>query len=219
MDNDIEKIGYQLINIIVNCGQGSKILKSAKESGVHGGTLLYGMGTASNRILDFLGFSDIKKEIVLILTDCITANLALENLNKEYKFYKNNHGIAYTKTISRIVGARNCNCQDSIKSEVDYMYNEITIVVDRGRAEYVIDAAIKAGSKGGTIINARGSGIHETSKLFSMNVEPEKEIIIILSEKDKTDAIVESIKNELNIEEPGAGIIFVNNVNKAYGLQ
>lgn len=98
------------------------------------------------------------------------------------------------------------------------MYHVITTIVDKGKAEDVIDAATKAGSKGGTIINARGSGIHETSKVFSMEIEPEKEIVIILSEADKTEAIVSSIKNELKIEEPGNGIIFVQDVNKTYGI-
>jgi nitrogen regulatory protein PII len=90
--------------------------------------------------------------------------------------------------------------------------------VDRGKAEDVIDAATKAGSKGGTIINARGSGIHETSKLFSMDIEPEKEIVIILSEVESTEKIVSSIRSHLKIDEPGNGIIFIQDVNKTYGI-
>jgi nitrogen regulatory protein PII len=98
------------------------------------------------------------------------------------------------------------------------MYEVITVVVDKGRAENVIEVATKAGSKGGTIINARGSGIHETMKLFSMDIEPEKEIVMILSEKETTDTIVSSIRGQLKIDEPGNGIIFTVDVNKAYGL-
>lgn len=91
-------------------------------------------------------------------------------------------------------------------------------IVDRVKAEDVIDAATKAGSKGGTIINGRGSGIHETKKLFLMDIEPEKEIVIILSEVDLTEAIVSSIRTHLRIDEPGNGIIFVQDVNKTYGI-
>jgi len=91
-------------------------------------------------------------------------------------------------------------------------------VVDKGKAEDVIDAAVKAGSKGGTIINGRGSGIHETSRLFSMNIEPEKEFVIILSEAEATEAIISSIRTHLKIDDPGNGIIYVQKVNKTYGL-
>lgn len=76
----------------------------------------------------------------------------------------------------------------------------------------------EAGSKGGTIINARGSGIHETSKIFSMAIEPEKEIVLILSEEESTEGIVASIRKKLKIDEPGNGIIFIQEVSKTYGL-
>jgi nitrogen regulatory protein PII len=67
-------------------------------------------------------------------------------------------------------------------------------------------------------MNARGSGIHETRKLFSMDIEPEKEIVIILSETDKTEEITSMIKDQLNMDEPGNGIIYVQNANKTYGI-
>ncbi len=69
-----------------------------------------------------------------------------------------------------------------------------------------------------TIINARGSGIHETNKIFSMEIEPEKEVVLLISEKTLTKQIISSIKEQLQIDEPGKGIIFVQDINKAYGL-
>ena len=82
-----------------------------------------------------------------------------------------------------------------------------------------MDAANEVGAKGGTIINARGSGIHETNKLFSMEIEPEKEMVMILSEKSVVDSIVSSIRKKLDIDKPGKGIIFVQEVSRAYGLR
>ena len=51
-----------------------------------------------------------------------------------------------------------------------------------------------------------------------MDIEPEKEIVLILSEKKDTEAIISSIREKLNIKEPGKGIIFVQEVSKVYGL-
>ncbi len=218
--NSSEMINIEQICIIVNLGLGSKLVRTAKNCGISGGTVLLGKGTVNNRILDFLGLSDIRKEIVLMVADKKTARQALEKLDKEFKFEKPNHGIAFTTPCS-FAGARSCKC-DNLKEEergVDItMYHAITVVVDKGKAEYVIDAATEAGSKGGTIINARGSGIHETSKVFSMDIEPEKEIVLILSEKEKTEAIVASIREKLKIDEPGKGILYVQDVSKTYGL-
>ena len=81
-----------------------------------------------------------------------------------------------------------------------------------------MDAAKAAGSKGGTILNGRGSGVHETVKLFHMEIEPEKEIVLILSVKEAVENIVESIRKSLEIDKPGNGIIFIQEVSRAYGV-
>jgi nitrogen regulatory protein PII len=220
MDYKKDVTNVELICVIVNFGMGSKILKSAKSYGVHGGTITFARGTANNRIWDYLGLSDIRKEILYMVANKETAYQALDKLNIEYKFNKPNHGIAFTTTISGTMGTRTCKCENvtSERGEDKTMYQVITIIVDKGKAEDVIEAATKAGSKGGTIINGRGSGLHETTKLFSMDIEPEKEVVIILSEVESTDSIVSMIAKDLKIDEPGKGIIYIQDVNKTYGI-
>jgi nitrogen regulatory protein PII len=210
----------ELIYVVVNSGMGSKVMKAAKQCGVSGGTILLGKGTIGNRILEYIGIYDIKKEIVLLISNRATAYTALEKLNEKFKFEKPNHGIGFTTSVCSVHGTRNCKAinEDGERSGGNTMYQAITAIVDKGKAEDVIDAATKAGSKGGTIINGRGSGIHETSKLFAMEIEPEKEIVIILSKNESTEEIVSSIREHLKMEEPGNGIVYVQNVNKTYGL-
>lgn len=218
--SDNPMIDFELVCVIVNFGQGSKILQKAKKNGISGGTVLLGHGTIKNRLLELLAISEVRKEIVLMVSDKNTAEYALEQLDQKFKFSKPNHGIAFTTSVAHVVGARTCK-SDHIKEgrgAGSTMYHAITVIVEKGNAEYVIDAATEAGSKGGTIINARGSGIHETSKLFAMEIEPEKEIVLILSEKESTEAIVESIRQKLKIDDPGNGIIFIQEVNKTYGI-
>ena len=220
MDNETSIVEIELICVIVNYGMGSKMLKSAKFHGIHGGTISLAKGTVNSRILDYIGLSDVRKEILYMVADRKTAYQALEKLNEEYKLSKPNHGIAFTTSISAAVGMScyQCDQVDHERGEEETMYKVITVIVDKGKAEDVVDAATKAGSKGGTIMNGRGSGIHETSKLFSMDIEPEREIVIILSETGMTEAIVASIRKDLNMDEPGNGIIYIQDVNKTYGI-
>lgn len=211
----------ELICIIVNLGKGSDVVQTAKRFGVTGGTVLLGNGTVSNRLLDFIGLSDIRKEIILMVADKEVALDALEKLNKYFSFHKPNHGVAFSTPIFAAVGSKCLKCEDLIMNErgvIQPMYHVINVIVDKGRAEKVIDAANQAGSTGGTIINARGSGTHETSKLFAMDVEPERELVMIISECEKTDHIVASIRDHLKLDEPGNGIMFIQDANKTYGL-
>ncbi|MGI6777534.1 MAG: P-II family nitrogen regulator [Acetivibrionales bacterium] len=220
MENSHNCKEFELICVIVSFGMGSKIIKYAKQCGITGGTIALGKGTIKSPILEFLELNEVRKEIVLMIAEKNTAYSALEQLNKKFSFNKPNHGIVFSTSVSTILGTTSLVCGKVNESGgVDNtMYDVIFTVVDRGKAESVIEAATKAGSKGGTIINARGSGIHETSKLFSMEIEPEKEIVLIISEKHLTESIASSIRESLEIDKPGNGIIFIQNVNKAYGL-
>lgn len=211
---------FELMCFIVNNGHAHKLIQAARQWGIVEATVLLGKGTANNKILDFLGLSDVRKEIVLMVANQDITDKVLKDMSKKFNFDKPNHGIAFTTSVGAVFGSRsliseNINCERGIEN---IMYQSITVIVDKGKAEDVIDAATKAGSKGGTIINARGSGIHETSKVFSMEIEPEKEIVIILSEIEMTEAIVTSIREELKIDEPGKGIIYVQDVNQVYGI-
>ncbi len=220
MDNETGLFDIELICIIANYGSGSKIVKSARHHGISGGTVTLGKGTINNRILDYIGLSEQKKELVFMVAEQSKAYRALAEMNKEFEFSKPNHGIAFTTSICSVLGTKSISCENKINKRENNgsMYHAITTIVEKGNAEEVIEAATKAGSKGGTIMNARGSGIHETNKVFSMDIEPEKEIVIILSEVEMTDAIVSSIRDRLKIDEPGNGIIYVQDVNKTYGI-
>ena len=98
------------------------------------------------------------------------------------------------------------------------MYKLIVAIVDKGRAELVVKASQDGGANGATIVNARGSGIHETSRLFSMEIEPEKEMVLLLVQAEQTEAICGAIRSQLDIDQPGKGILFVQPVNEVFGL-
>lgn len=220
MTNLINLPAFELIYIIANYGMGSKILHKAKKCGIRGGTIFHGKGTVSNAFLNFLSLYDERKEVILLGADKKNAEEALEELSKHFHFEKPNHGIAFKIGMCGILGSRYCQTKEYMEERgVDGpMYQLIVTIVNRGKAEEVIEAANAVGSKGGTIINARGSGTNETSKLFQMDIEPEKEMVMILSKTEITNLIVTSIKDKLELDEPGNGIVFVQDVNKAYGI-
>jgi len=97
-------------------------------------------------------------------------------------------------------------------------YDLIITIVNKGYALDVINASKNAGAEGGTIINGRGSGIHETAKIFGIPIEPEKEIILILLDKNITNKVLESITKEAKLDTPGKGIAFVIDVEQVVGI-
>jgi len=97
-------------------------------------------------------------------------------------------------------------------------YDLIVTIVNKSLADTVVEASKKAGAEGGTIIYGRGTGIHEKKMLFSMMIEPEKEIVLTLIRNKKTQAVLDSIVTETKLNEPGNGIAFVLEVEATSGI-
>ena len=218
MTPNVENVIF--IYVIVNRGTGSKVLHSAKKHGLPGGTVLLGRGTIKKPLLEALALDDVRKEIVFLVTYDSEGIRFLDSLSAELKFHKPNHGIAFILDVDFVCGTKCLRCSGSknVGGEQKSMYQSVYVIVDRGKGEAAVDAATKAGAKGATIMCARGSGIHETSKLFNMEIEPEKEIVLIVVKSDITELVVSSVRDALDIDKPGNGIMFVQNIRQVYGL-
>jgi len=221
MEHLSELTDFQLLVVISNYGQGSKVLRLSKEAGIHGGTIILGHGTRRQPLIEFLELAETRKEIVLMIAPRKIINPVLKTLDEKLKLYKPNHGIAFVVPVFQFLGDGQYKYQSKKPTGGHNMttYHAIFTIVDKGRGESVVDVASMAGAKGATIINARGSGIHETSKLFNMEIELEKEIVLILAIEKLVKPIVESLCRDLEIDQPGNGVIFVQEVHQTYGIR
>lgn len=208
----------EMLVVIVEHNKASKVLHLADEKGITASVAMLGRGTASRTIFDYLGLNDKKKAVLMLFGKTEEIMDLADYLVEKLEMDKPNHGIAYIESAFNVFGTEdNANGSENIKRG-ENMYNAIYTIVEKGNADDVIEAAQKAGSRGGTVMHARGSGSEEARKVFNVLIEPEKEIVLIISEEAKTKDIVESIRKETQIEEEGKGIIFVTNVAATYGL-
>lgn len=91
----------------------------------------------------------------------------------------------------------------------------ITCIVQRGKADGVVQAAQDAGAQGATIYYGYGSGIRERLGILGLAIEVEKEVITILVADDQVDRIFERMYFAAELDVPGAGIIYVSKLEKA----
>lgn len=94
----------------------------------------------------------------------------------------------------------------------------IVSIVRKGWGSTVLDASVKAGARGGTVLLGRGAGVHEREKIFGMAIEPEKEILLTLVHVNQVDAILEAIVEAGELNDTGRGIAFVLPVDKIVGV-
>lgn len=212
---------FQVLTLILSEHQCQKCIRIAKEIGIRGGIVTMGKGTLSSATLKFLGIKSQKREIVSFPLEKEKAKEVLDCFTKELQLHERGHGIAFTTPVlysNQVFDQAQATSSTLQCLEDNGMFKKLTVIVDRGMAEDVMDIARKAGVRGGTIMHGRGAGAEFTEKLFGVDIEPEKELVIILVPSDLVDNVVNVLYNELQLDKPGKGILFVEPVLETRGL-
>mgnify|MGYP006372379459 CR=1 FL=1 len=94
----------------------------------------------------------------------------------------------------------------------------ILCIVNTGFSEAAMDAAKQFGAKGGTVIHGRGTVTKEAEKFFNITIQPEKEIVMILTKKEIKDNILKALYNSVGTNSPAQGIAFALPVDEVVGI-
>lgn len=94
----------------------------------------------------------------------------------------------------------------------------IVSIVRKGWGSTVLEAALKAGARGSTVLFGRGAGINEQEKIFGLSIEPEKEIVLTVVDPDRIEAILDEIVRAAELNDTGRGIAFVVPVDRVVGV-
>ena len=97
-------------------------------------------------------------------------------------------------------------------------YKCILAIVNNGFSEVAMDAAKACGAKGGTVLNGRGTISKDAEKFFNISIQPEKEIVMILTKADLVDEILKALYNAIGSNTQAQGIAFALPVDEAIGL-
>ena len=102
---------------------------------------------------------------------------------------------------------------------MDREFDLIVAIVNRGFSDLVMDAARAAGASGGTILHGRGTGVHEAEQFVGIAIQPEKEIVLILTRSDERRKIMAAIAEGAGLNTQGKGLTFSLPVDDILGLQ
>lgn len=91
-------------------------------------------------------------------------------------------------------------------------------IVDSGFAQDVMEVAKEQGARGGTILNARGVVGQEAAAFFGITIHSEKEILMMVVEKDIRDNVLNAIYKQMGMAKKAKGIAFSLPVSDVAGL-
>ena len=222
-------IPLKLLVTIVDRGKGESAVALYRANRLHFEYLCMGLGTANSKTLDYFGLSETEKDVVLTLVPGPKVGEVIEAANEKFGLTRPGRGILFTIPLSgagrRIPmllckpGSLPGDLKEEPTMETSTRYDLILTVVNRGNTDTVMDAARAEGARGGTVIYARRVGDEDRDSLLGFSLQPEKEIVIILTPRAQRHGMMVAINKACGLTTEAGGILFSLPVNDMMGLQ
>ena len=219
----MEELKTKLLFTITNKGKDRKIKNLFKRHNIKYSFELNGFGTASSSLLEYFGLEEIEKKVIISVIPEMIEGKLLYDLHNKIKIYEPGNGISFTARInsaSRYFSTIYEGYQgDEITMNKEKEYELIVLIVSEGYAEQAMDAAKSKQASGGTLIKGVGLGSSEATKILGITIEPEKDVVLILIEKEKKKEVMQVISESVGLATPGRGICFSIPVDNVVGLE
>ena len=191
-----------------------------------------GEGTATSEILDYLGIGTAEKAVMFSVVPKLHVRELFGILERELKLNRYGKGIVFTVPISgaslfltRLMDDEHKQqIMDQMERNVNQMTNSIThsllmVTINQGYSDELMAAAKGAGAMGGTVLHARRVGSDEPLKRWGISIQEEKEIVFILTTKDKKKEIMKAICDNCGLNTEMQGMVTAIPVDAVAGLR
>jgi hypothetical protein len=201
---------------VVERGKANAVLRKAKEIGVTAATIFLGRSLIQNTLLEKLGLLATHKEILVIPITSEHYGAIDETFKQPSGLFKKDRSLTFSIPFRRWQQAGPPEADQATAAD-DFTYFGIFTIVDRGRSLACARAARAAGAKDALLIHGRGAGV-PVDFYFPLVIEPQKDIVLVITTKEKAPQVKERISQELELEKVGHGILFTLPVIKPHGL-
>lgn len=210
---------YDLIVVIVNLGKASRVLAEAKKIGITGGTISLAHGTVNSNLLRKLGLSEIRKEVLLMVSQRKHTFLTINHITDTFHLEEPNRGIIFSTPLSTVVGTHDqlsdLHDTDPVSDPTHEMF--VTIVPE-GDGDTVVEVVRQGGGAGGTIIPAYGAFAETVTRVFGIEINSEKDIVINLVDKQMANQIEEELTRNIHFQDSDSGIMFSVDAQNVRGI-
>jgi len=148
-------------------------------------------------------------------------------LEKEMDIDLPNKGIVFTVPIASVGGMKQLRMllgdQEFVKKEEsslkDTKYELVITIANTGYSDQIMDAARKAGARGGTMIHAKGTGSSGSEDFFGVTLANEKEMIYIVVRSENKNSVMKSIMDSCGLSTNAEAIVMSLPVTQTAGMR
>lgn len=100
----------------------------------------------------------------------------------------------------------------------NYILELIIIISNRGFKDEIMETAKQNGARGGTILHGKSSGTKEAMKFFGISIMPEKDLILIVTNKETKNQIMQAVSEKHGVHTNARALCFSLPVTDAVGF-
>lgn len=190
-----------------------------------------GRGTAKTEMLDLCGLQGRTRLITVSVLPKTAVAGVCEGLEKALRIRKKGKGVAVTVPVTgiqeRILALLKEEVSEKVKNTLEKeakqmkeesLYSMIIASVRAGYSDEVVDAAVKAGANGGSVIRGRRQGNKAMVQFLGVAMQEEQEFVMIVVPKEKKTAVMESIGKACGLNTDAHGLLISVPVDKVLGI-
>lgn len=184
-----------------------------------------GKGTAKQSMLDLLGIENNEKRIVVAVANEEKSREFIRQQKRQMFVGVPGGGIVVSVPIKSVGGGKTVAYLNGGKHDAKYTpefnqdYELIVVVINSGTTDMVMEAARKAGARGGTVIHGKGTGEKGGSRFFSVSLASEREVVLIVAGSEQKKDIMRSILTEAGADSSAESIVFSLPVSEVAGIK
>ncbi len=226
MSEEAKKVMMMLS--IVEAEKGHKLIEVLEKQEITMNMQIVGFGTAPTEMMDIFGLGSNDKDIIISMASKKAINALMANFGDNFTSYTKYGGLLIVLNVlavNRLVAeVLNHDLPEEISLQEDtVMKNEhkhylVMITVNRGYTDSVMEVAKKAGATGGTVIKGRLAESEKLNAITEMELQEERESIIIFAPADVGARILEDVNEKYGLRSEACGILCAVPVEKAYKI-
>ena len=231
-DQDARSVipNLELVLFIVDWSMFKLVFSAFEEEKVLFHFISKGRGTATSETLDLLGLGTGEKAVLACLEQPAQIPVLVKEVRKRLASQQG-RGIAFTIPLSAInspllrafsqMEISAGRADHDTKRQLTHKRSDHSLVfsvVNQGYVGEFMNIAREAGARGGTVISARGRTQQGVTKFFGVSVQDERELILILTSREKKRPIMQALSGAHGLDSKSQGIMFSLPVDKTMSL-
>ena len=186
---------------------------------------LYGKGTAKDEHLSLHGLMPTEKAIILAVADGDATRRFMRAAKIRMFIDIPGNGIMLSVPLKSVGGGKTMayltdnKTVTGEKPDLNTTHELVVVIINEGCSDMVMAAARPAGATGGTVLAGKGTGAHERGKFLGISLANEKDVVLIVAEKEKKAGIMKAIMEKAGPATAAGSICFSLPVTAVEGLR